>query len=296
MRRLFIVGLAFAAQACTITIPAGVLGKVTETPAPTSAACASQFVLYDKDKSGSLSQAEFSAYFATLPMTAIACLDPADPSKTITCPQHDPVLQFGRYDFNGDGKLSSSEFCAGPTVPLPSATPIKGPPPAVPSECELRFQRADADNNGRITLEEWSAADYREPPPPGMARAAVMPSAEDQKADFQRRDRNQDGTLDRAELCDAPNPQPTLLGTPVPAPSPVPDGCIQDFKAFDTNQDGALSYAEYAEGKYGKLRFFRAPTPQEVEASKAGFRDEARKLDTNQDQKLSQAEFASSCQ
>ena len=45
-------------------------------------------------------------YFATLPQTAIACLDPNDPTKTITCPQHDPAVQFKRYDADGDGKLS----------------------------------------------------------------------------------------------------------------------------------------------------------------------------------------------
>jgi Ca2+-binding EF-hand superfamily protein len=291
MRRLFILGLAFAAQACTLTIPAGIVGQVIRTPAPGASDCASTFAQYDQDKDGAWTQAEFSAYFATLPKTLIACLDPADPSKTITCPQHDPVVQFKRYDANGDGKLSASEFCAGPTVPLPSATPIKGPPPPVPSpssECSDRFQRADANGDGRISLEEWSAADYREPPPPGMARPAVMPTPEELKADFQRRDANHDGSLDRAELCGTPAPQPTMLGTP--------DPCHKDFLTFDTNQDGSLSYDEYAEGRYSKLRFFRAPTPAEVETSKAGFRDEARKLDQDQDQKLTIAEFAASCQ
>lgn len=201
----FFLALA-AAQACTISVPAGVLGQVQASPS----ACAAPFAQFDQDKDGSWSQAEFAAYFATLPQTAIACLDPNDPTKTITCPQHDPAVQFKRYDADGDGKLSQAEVCAGPTRPEPTPTPIKGPPP--------------------------------------------------------------------------------------PVPSPLAPGCQNDFTSFDTNHDGALSYDEYVEGRYGKIRYIKAPTEQEIATAKAGLRDDAKQLDTNGDQKLDTQEFGASCQ
>ena len=363
--------LVLAAQGCTLTIPAGLTGGLavagatapkgaSPAPKPATTPCDADFNKHDLDHSGSWSRPEYEAYFATLPRTEIACMAPQDPGsseppRTITCPQHDPKIQFDRLDANHDGQIDRGEQCAradrpvsdpdgtvsspifpgrpggapgfqpgipdvprgedppgnsepgwsGPDDPgmpgYPGRPPIDGPPagPYPWSSCQETMTRADANRDGRVDLKEYSAGDFRPPPPPGTARAAVMPDAEEFARLFASMDHDGDGLLDGTEMCGIPAaylPKPKPTPTPKPTPSPTPAvGCLADFVNWDLNQDGGLDYREFAEGKFARIRFFKAPTEAEVASMKAGFQEEAARLDTNQDKQLSKDEFAAAC-
>lgn len=99
----------------------------------------------------------------------------------------------------------------------------------------------------------------------------------------------------RATTAAKPSPSPSPSAA---APSAKPSAsaeCMADFDAFNVRKDTVLDYDEYVDGKYGKIRFIKAPTEQEVKTMKDGFRAEAEKADTNKDGKLSREEFASTC-
>ena len=100
----------------------------------------------------------------------------------------------------------------------------------------------------------------------------------------------------------APLPSRSTRATTAAKPSPSPSAkpaasaeCMADFDAFNVREDTVLDYDEYADGKFGKVRFIKAPTEQEVKAMKDGFRAEAEKADMNKDGKLSRDEFATTC-
>jgi hypothetical protein len=90
--------------------------------------------------------------------------------------------------------------------------------------------------------------------------------------------------------------QPATAASPRPAAASAPTpGCDADFSAFNITKDTFLSYDEYVDGRYGQVRFIKAPTEAEEIAMKDGFRQEARAADTNGDNRLSLEEFRTTC-
>jgi hypothetical protein len=96
---------------------------------------------------------------------------------------------------------------------------------------------------------------------------------------------------------------PTPTGTnptstaspPNPAGGIEPTLCDQDFDKFDADESNALSYDEYVNGRYGQIRWFKAPTAKEEADMKATLAAEAKAADENDDQKLSREEYATTC-
>ena len=71
--------------------------------------------------------------------------------------------------------------------------------------------------------------------------------------------------------------------------------CVDQFDAFNLEKDTFLSFDEYVNGKYGKIRFIKAPTPQEEAEMKAGLRKEAEAAAPTGDGKLCREEFKRTC-
>jgi hypothetical protein len=89
----------------------------------------------------------------------------------------------------------------------------------------------------------------------------------------------------------------TLAGSftrPAAATSPTP-GCDADFSAFNITKDTFLSAKEYVDGRWGQVRFIKAPTEAEEKAMKDGFGQEHKAADANGDGKLSLEEFRTTC-
>ena len=139
----------------------------------------------------------------------------------------------------------------------------------------------------------------RDRPNAGTRRAQAVDSHARSRDNLRVQRAFGDGLLDGTEMCGIPAaylPKPKPTPTPKPTPSPTPAvGCLADFVNWDLNQDGGLDYREFAEGKFARIRFFKAPTEAEVASMKAGFQEEAARLDTNQDKQLSKDEFAAAC-
>ncbi len=89
MRTITILGLALVAGAAGAQAPGGGGGFTPPT-----------FDGIDKDKNGSLSQAEVAAWVATIPAGPNGAQNPAD--------------VMGRWDANKDGSVSKAEFDARP--------------------------------------------------------------------------------------------------------------------------------------------------------------------------------------
>jgi hypothetical protein len=82
---------------------------------------------------------------------------------------------------------------------------------------------------------------------------------------------------------------------PVVSAQPATPGCDADFSAFNVTKDTFLSADEYVDGRWGQVRFVKAPTEAEEKAMKDGFRQEHRTADANGDGKLSLDEFRTTC-
>ena len=100
----------------------------------------------------------------------------------------------------------------------------------------------------------------------------------------------------RVTLTTPPSELPAspLIIVPAPLSSSDTSAAATQFRRYDTDKDGFLSQTEFVEGRWGEIRFIRAPTDAEVASMKAGFAQEFKQLDTNHDGKLSFAEFAAS--
>lgn len=99
-----------------------------------------------------------------------------------------------------------------------------------------------------------------------------------------------------AQTADKPgSPAPGNSPAPRLSTAPAPEGCLADFDAFNVRKDTTLDYDEYVDGKWGKLRFVKAPTAEEEAAMKAGFRREAEAADKDHDGRLTREEFAATC-
>jgi hypothetical protein len=101
MRTITILGLVLVAGAAGAQAPGGGGGFTPPT-----------FDGIDKDKNGSLSQAEVAAWVATIPAGPNGAQNPAD--------------VMGRWDANKDGSVSKAEFDA---RPRPQGGGGGGPPP-----------------------------------------------------------------------------------------------------------------------------------------------------------------------
>lgn len=64
-----------------------------------------------------------------------------------------------------------------------------------------------------------------------------------------------------------------------------------DFKAFDLDGNHLLSLREYVQGKWSQIRFFKAPTDQEVRHMKAGFARDFARADLTHDGWLNPYEY-----
>lgn len=97
-----------------------------------------------------------------------------------------------------------------------------------------------------------------------------------------------------AQTGTAAKPAPVPTAQPTSATSPTP-GCDADFSAFNITKDVFLSAKEYVDGRWGQVRFIKAPTEAEEKAMKDGFSEEHRAADANGDGKLSLDEFRTTC-
>lgn len=97
-----------------------------------------------------------------------------------------------------------------------------------------------------------------------------------------------------AQTGTAAKPAPVATAQPTSATSPTP-GCDADFSAFNITKDVFLSAKEYVDGRWGQVRFIKAPTEAEEKAMKDGFSEEHRAADANGDGKLSLDEFRTTC-
>lgn len=93
----------------------------------------------------------------------------------------------------------------------------------------------------------------------------------------------------------AASPSPKVSTAPNPAGGIMSVECAADFEKFNVRKDTTLDYDEYVDGRYGEVRFVKAPTAQEEAAMKAGFRKEAETADADKDGKLTHDEFATTC-
>ncbi len=86
------------------------------------------------------------------------------------------------------------------------------------------------------------------------------------------------------------NASPTATtGTPASAE------CLAAFDRYNVDKDTTLSYDEFVAGKWGDIRFIKAPTAQEEADAKARFRADAEKADADKDGRLARAEYATTC-
>lgn len=91
-------------------------------------------------------------------------------------------------------------------------------------------------------------------------------------------------------------PTPTPSASTQAPPGPSPDGaCAASFDRYNVDKDTFLSADEYVAGRWGDLRFVKAPTAEEERAAKDGFRADHARADADKDGKLTRAEFAASC-
>ena len=89
-------------------------------------------------------------------------------------------------------------------------------------------------------------------------------------------------------------PARLLVTVSAPLSSGDTSAAATQFRRYDTDKDGFLSQTEYVEGRWGDIRFIKAPTDAEVANMKAGFAEEFKRLDTDHDGKLTFTEFAAS--
>jgi Ca2+-binding EF-hand superfamily protein len=178
--------------------------------------------------------------------------------------------RFDKLNRNGDKVLSPEEWC----------NDVKPTPP--PVDCNRSAVIMDVNQDGSISPDEYIS--YM------MQQQNVTNPGQDYKdnltAELKGKDGNRDGVITYVELC----------GDKPPTESPKPQtSCEKEFASFDVNGDGFVSYEEYVNGKWGQLRFVKAPTADEEAKTKAGFKADASKLDGNQDGKLSFEEYAKGC-
>jgi hypothetical protein len=76
------------------------------------------------------------------------------------------------------------------------------------------------------------------------------------------------------------------------SPLAIPAALKITFDRYDLDRDGNLDLTEFVEGRYGELRFVKAPTDAEIASFKVGFAKQFDQLDTDRDLRLSPAEFA----
>jgi hypothetical protein len=89
----------------------------------------------------------------------------------------------------------------------------------------------------------------------------------------------------------------TPASTPVPEVGSTPSAsCMADFDAFNVEKDTTLSHDEYVNGRWGQVRFIKAPTPAEEAAMKEGFRADAKRADQDGDGRLTRGEFGTTCE
>ncbi|MDB5101729.1 MAG: calcium-binding protein LPS1-beta-like [Cyanobacteria bacterium RYN_339] len=229
------------------------------TPPPPADDCKGRFLKLDRDQSGSIS---FDEYFGGMG---------AQPEA-----KEKYYAEFKGLDRNGDGQLTPDELCGQVTPPMP---PVPGP-----ATCKDNFYQADTDKNGVVSWEEFYAQALRNIDKPA-------PSFKDTVyAEFKGKDRDGNGSLTFDEACQG---QPTTQ--PPTTQPPANTACDGDFVAFDANRDKQVSIEEYVNGKWGQLRFIKAPTPEEEASARANFKAMAVKLDVNQDGQLSIDEFRRGC-
>lgn len=88
----------------------------------------------------------------------------------------------------------------------------------------------------------------------------------------------------------------TPASTPAPDAAATPSAsCMADFDAFNVEKDTTLSYDEYVNGRWGRVRFIKAPTPAEEAAMKDGFRADSKQADRDGDGRLTRGEFGTTC-
>lgn len=197
---------------------------------------------------------------------------------------------FARRDANGDGRIDPGEWCNYQPVPIPLPRPSFRPQP-MPA-CDLAT--ADYDGDGQVSWEEYFEANT--PVFEGVDDVAVYGDAKGLAyAGFKALDRNGDGLLDQAEMCAQPPVQEEPL-PPQPLPQPSGNGqCGSLFDTWDADGDQQISFDEYADAKWNELRFLKAPTADEEQATRAKFASEAKQYDANGNGSLDFIEFLKVC-
>lgn len=79
---------------------------------------------------------------------------------------------------------------------------------------------------------------------------------------------------------------------PAASPSDAATTASARFLRYDADHSGWLDATEFTDGRYGDVRFIKAPTDAEIASMKAGFVQQFSQWDLNKDQRLTPAEFA----
>ena len=253
-----------------------------ETPGP--GGCEDGFFRSDRDGDGLVSPEEFRASFIT---PDVIYANNGTRGEWVSAPAIDHMAIFKEQDRDQDGWLSLEESC-GFVPPMPDETP----PPA--DWCG--FYKIDADNDGQATWEEFAGWSVRNEFP--------APTKDVIYTRFAERDFDQNWVITQDEYCDFgqvepqpypyPSPEPTAWATPTPAP-PTAGNCFDTFLKAGGSPERAISFEAYAKARLDQVRWFQAPSDEEVKRMMESYMSEARAYDRNKDGMLSYEEAKALC-
>lgn len=252
------------------------------TPGPSS--CEDGFFRTDTDFDGLVSPDEFKAKYYTPDMVYA---NNGREGEWVKAAPMDPYAIFKMQDRDGDGFLSLEESCGLMPPPTPET-----PPPA--DWCG--FYKVDADNNGEATWEEFAAWSLRNEFP--------APSKDVIYTRFAGYDFDQNWIITQDEYCGyavGPEPMPVPSAwnppaTPTPAPTWTPGmntPCYEAWRKAGGGKD--VPYDAFAKARVDQVRWFKAPTEDEIRRMHEQYVREAKEYDWNGDGLIQEHEATALC-
>lgn len=269
------------------------------TPGPSS--CEDGFFRTDTNYDGLVSPEEFKTQYYTPDMVYA---NNGGKAEWVQAAPVDPYAIFKMQDRDGDGYLSLEESCG----LMPSAPP-ETPPPA--DWCG--FYKIDGDNNGEATWEEFANWSLRNEFP--------APSKDVIYTRFAGYDFDQNWIITQDEYCGyavGPEPYPYATPTPMPTgwytppppsatppwngPTPTPNPnwtpgantpCYDAWRKAGGGKD--VPYDAFAKARIDQVRWFKAPTEEEIRRMHDQYVREAKEYDWNGDGLIQEHEATALC-